>query len=69
MKEIYLLTGMVVIIIIAIYIVGSVLDSLAKWIFNGLGKWFKIFWNIVEFVYYKKEFMEWVKDKDRYPNG
>jgi len=32
---------------------------------NKLGKQFKSLWNIVEFVYHKKEFKEWVKGKER----
>jgi ABC-type multidrug transport system permease subunit len=43
----------------------AILFLVVKWIFNILGNFFPIMWTIVEFSIYKKDFMEWVKDKDR----
>ena len=51
--------------------IGSVivLGYLLIELLDYLGKKFKILWVMVEFAYYKKEFMEWVKDKKRHPKS
>lgn len=36
-------------------------------IINEAGKKFKILWVMAEFFYYKREFIDWVKDKERLP--
>lgn len=36
-------------------------------LFNLLGRKFKTLWIVVEFVYYRKDFKEFVKDKKRHP--
>lgn len=37
-------------------------------IINWIGKRFKSIWIIYEFQFYKKDFKEWVKDKQRHKN-
>lgn len=51
--------------------IGSVIvvGYLLKELLDYLGKKFKIFWVMVEFAHYKKDFLEWVKDKKRHPKS
>ena len=51
--------------------IGSVIvvRYLLKELLDYLGKKFKIFWIMVEFAHYRKEFKEWVKDKKRHPKS
>ena len=37
-------------------------------IINWIVRRFKLVWGIVEFQFYKKDFKEWVKDKQRHKN-
>lgn len=66
MEQIYYWIGLSVFWLSAT--IGSVIivSYLLKELLNYLGKKFKILWVMVEFVYYKKDFIEWVKDR---PNG
>jgi hypothetical protein len=40
--------------------------NLFEWVVNQLGKRFKNIWIIIEFQFYRKEFKEWVKTKERH---
>ncbi len=42
------------------------LTFLYETILNWIGRRFKSVWGIVEFQIYKKDFKEWVKDKQRH---
>ena len=69
MEEIYYSIGLLVFWISAG--IGSLMTFgfLGKIILNELGKRFKIFWVMLEFVHYKKQFKEWVKDQKRHPKA
>lgn len=69
MEQIYYWIGLSVFWLSAT--IGSVIivSYLLKELLNYLGKKFKILWVMVEFVYYKKDFIEWVKAKERHPNS
>jgi CTP:phosphocholine cytidylyltransferase-like protein len=69
MEQIYYWIGLSVFLLSAT--IGSVIivGYLLKELLDYLGKKFKILWVMVEFAYYKKEFMEWVKDKKRHPKS
>lgn len=45
-----------------------VLALFYEFVMNWLGSKFKSLWVIIEFQFYKKEFKEWVKDKERHKN-
>lgn len=68
MEQIYYWIGLSVFWLSAT--IGSVIvvSYLLKELLDYLGKKFKILWVMVEFVYYKKDFIEWVKAKERHPN-
>lgn len=44
-------------------IIGYVLEKSIDWI----GRRFDSAWIIVEYMHYRKDFKEWVKDKKRHP--
>jgi len=69
MEQIYYWIGLSVFWLSAT--IGSVIvvGYLLKELLDYLGKKFKILWVMVEFAHYKKEFMEWVKDKKRHPKS
>lgn len=65
MEQIYELIGLIIVVLSAI--IGSILiiGFLVKIIVNKLGRVFTSLWTIIEFIYYRKEFKDWVKDKER----
>lgn len=65
MNEIYHYIGMILIWISAILGAMLVFGFIVKLILNELGKHFSILWRMLEYVIYRKEFKEWVKDKER----
>lgn len=42
-----------------------------RWLFinivNWLGSIFSSMWHFIEFIFYRKDFLVWVKDKERHP--
>ena len=69
MEQVYYWIGLVVFWLSAIIGSGVVVYFLGEIILNELGRRFKIFWVMIEFIYYKKDFKEWVKDKERHPRA
>lgn len=63
--EIYNLIGKIVIWLSAGYIIFKLLSSILISVINWLGEKGIFLWKFVEFIYYRKEFKEWVKDKER----
>lgn len=51
----------------AISLSGGIIFLLFKLLVNTLGDLFISMWYIIEFQFYKKEFKEWVKSKERIP--
>jgi uncharacterized protein involved in cysteine biosynthesis len=47
-----------------LYIVGWLFEQIG----NAIGRKYKALWIIFEFQFYKKDFKEWVKDKERHKN-
>lgn len=49
---------------------GFATTKVIVWLFaslvNELSKNLKVMWVMLEFAYYRKEFKEWVKDKERH---
>lgn len=50
---------------------SSLLFIVVRWVFiktmNKLGGIFSSMWHFIEFIFYRKYFKEWVKDKERHP--
>ena len=69
MEQIYYWIGLVVFYFSAI--IGSLvtIGFLGKILLDELGRRYKIFWVMVEFTHYKKEFKQWVTDKKRHPKA
>ena len=69
MEQIYYWIRLVVFWLSAI--TGSLVavGFLGKLLLDELGRRYKIFWVMVEFAHYKKEFKQWVKDKKRHPKA
>lgn len=67
MEQIYNWIGLIIFWTSAI--IGSVviIGYLGKILLNELGRRLKIMWIMVEFAHYRKEFKNWVKDKERHP--
>jgi hypothetical protein len=51
------------------YLGTSAIGIFIAFTLNKLSEHFKILWVIFEFSYYKKEFLEWVKNKERHPKA
>ena len=69
MEQIYYWIGLVVFWLSAGIGALIVIGYLGKILLDELGNRFKIFWVMVEFAHYKKEFKKWVKDKKRHPKA
>lgn len=48
---------------LAVKIIGFILIALINW----AGDKFDKMWLFMEFLYYRKEFKDWIKDKQRHP--
>lgn len=44
-------------------LIGYVLENLINW----MGKRWNNMWAFIEYLYYRKDFKEWIKDKERHP--
>ena len=69
MEEIYYWIGLVVFWLSATIASLITIGFLGKILLDELGRKFKIFWIMVEFAHYRKDFKEWVKDKKRHPKA
>jgi hypothetical protein len=47
--------------LVSFYIAGKLFIAIMNW----LGRRFSSMWTFLEFMYYREEFLEWVKDKER----
>ena len=65
MSETYHWIGFVMYWLCAVLGCLAVVGFLLVQIINLIGKFFDTAWVLVEFAYYKKDFLEWVKDKER----
>ncbi len=61
--------GFIVMIVLSVFLAFFLLYQLYVFVLNSLGKRFKEMWSIIEFMYYRKEFKEWVKNKERHPKA
>jgi hypothetical protein len=69
MEVIYHWIGLIVFWLSATIGSALLIFYLFRKLIDYLSKEFKILWVMFEFVYYKKEFIEWVKDKKRHPKS
>ena len=65
MVDIYYWFGFIVFWACVTIGVSIIAGYLYKKLLDELGKRFKSVWILFEFAYYKKDFKEWVKDKER----
>lgn len=63
MKQVYYWIGLVIFWVS----VGSLAGILINMLLNELGRRFRTMWIIIEFVYYRRDFKKWIKDKERHP--
>lgn len=49
-------------IIVTLLLIGFAI----KFIINTIGRFFKSSWLFIEFLIYKKDYLQWVKDKERH---
>jgi hypothetical protein len=69
MEKIYYIVGFSFIWLSAITVGVFVTYYLFKTILDYLGEIFSILWNMLEYVYYRRSFKEWVKNKKRHPRA
>lgn len=65
METIYHWIGFIIFWLSAIIGTLTCLGFLCIKLLNVLAEYKKTMWIVVEFAYYKQQFLEWVKDKER----
>jgi len=65
MTEVYAGIGFLVVWILIMAILFIVLGFIIINVINWLGSKFKTMWVFIEYLYYRSDFKEWVKDKER----
>ena len=64
--EIYIWIGRIAVCLcfgfLAFKLIGYILESLINW----MGKRWNNMWAFIEYLYYRKDFKEWVKNKQRH---
>jgi hypothetical protein len=66
MENFYYYVGFSTFLILSLIAFLFLFINLFEWVVNQLGKRFKNIWIIIEFQFYRKEFKEWVKTKERH---
>lgn len=63
--EIYTWIGRIAVWLFVGYVVFKILAFIMVEVINWLGKKFDTSWILIEYIYYRKDFKEWIKDKQR----
>lgn len=67
MEQAYNWIGFIVMYLSAFLGSAIAIAFIFKLILNVLGSKFYWMWIIIEYMYYRKDFKEWVSDKERHP--
>ncbi len=66
LQEIYGWLGFAIFWLSVVFVSLIIVGALLKWIMNLLGKYWNNLWVIIEYLIYRKDFKEFVKDKQRH---
>jgi hypothetical protein len=66
LQEIYEWLGFAIFWLSVVFLSLIIVGALFKWIMNLLGKYWNNLWVIIEYLIYRKDFKEFVKDKQRH---